>query len=647
TGSSWLTNNETWELRLGITPTWKKLIVPGQIPSPRFAYSAVFDSLTDRLFVFGGQDGAGHAFNDIFSMSTLSSQWTQLIADGQPGSPSPRVNASVVLDPVRRRLVFFGGGELGAPGGFHNDCWAFPLDEDPPAWQQTPTSNDPALRGLHEAVYDAVHDRMVVHGGVNSTSPLYDAFALPFTGPSTWEPLPTDSIGYGLTGVYDLNHQRMLVPSINGTRELDLGASPAWSSFEEHIPPGTRGGAVVTDTHQLVVVGGVENYGGAWTTSWSLDLTNPAGQWTRLDAVGPADRDQMAMVWDPLRARILGFGGVARVGGPGGYNDLWSLTLQPPTWTQLTTTGNVPVPGYGWRGLYDPSGDRLVFLSFDHFDPPGGVLPPGWLNAIYTLPLSGPSALPWTRHDIFPPSFKRRRAATFSYDPGRDAGWIYGGDDSTGTGLTDAWKVDLVGVPSASPWTPVGSLPPGRVFHSAMFDPVRDRLVIFGGSDGLARVPKSDAWALDLGAGNQWHPLDIFGGPPQARYFAPSAYDPASDRFLVTQGTGGSGESLIDTWALELAPLLGVCGPSSHAGAQLARHGPHPDRGDVAVDYALPSPGSATIELLDVGGRLLRSEHVDVSRPAARMLTLARRGELDPGVYFVRLRIPGAERSLR
>jgi len=181
-----------------------------------------------------------------------------------------------------------------------------------------------------------------------------------------------------------------------------------------------------------------------------------------------------------------------------------------------------------------------------------------------------------------------------------------------------------------------------------MFDPVRDRLVIFGGTGVPNPSPRSDTWALNLGAGNQWSQLSITGGPPPARYFAASAYDPAGDRFLVCGGESQPGQPLSDTWALMFSATLDADpGPAVHSGLRLSRHGSNPITGDVAVEYALPTAGPASLELLDVGGRLVRRARADGEGAGTRTLTLARRAELDPGVYFVRLRHAGAERSLR
>src|SRR5439155_1335492 len=76
---------------------------------------------------------------------------------------------------------------------------------------------------------------------------------------------------------------------------------------------------------------------------------------------------------------------------------------------------------------------------------------PTFTNTIFELPLSGPTALQWTRHDVLPAGFRMRQGASFSYDAARDVAWLYGGEDSTFTSLGDMWQVSLAGVPAVAP----------------------------------------------------------------------------------------------------------------------------------------------------------------------------------------------------
>ena len=75
--------------------------------------------------------------------------------------------------------------------------------------------------------------------------------------------------------------------------------------------------------------------------------------------------------------------------------------------------------------------------------------------------------------------------------------------------------------------------PSGRSEHTAIYDPVRDRMVVFGGYDGTLR---NDVWALSLSGSPAWSALAPAGSPPSARYGHTAIYDPVRDRMVVFGG---------------------------------------------------------------------------------------------------------------
>ncbi len=87
--------------------------------------------------------------------------------------------------------------------------------------------------------------------------------------------------------------------------------------------------------------------------------------------------------------------------------------------------------------------------------------------------------------------------------------------------------------------------PSGRSEHAAIYDPVRDRMVVFGGYDGTSR---NDVWALSLAGSPAWTVLAPAGSPPDARKAHTAIYDPVRDRMVVFGGVGGG--VLDDVWAL-------------------------------------------------------------------------------------------------
>ena len=99
-------------------------------------------------------------------------------------------------------------------------------------------------------------------------------------------------------------------------------------------------------------------------------------------------------------------------------------------------------------------------------------------------------------------------------------------------------------------WTalaPNGTAPGGRYWHSTTYDPVRDRVVVFGGFTGTKYL--NDAWALSLAGTPAWRTLVPVGISPSAREGHSAIYDPARDRLVVFGGYTGS-RALADVWAM-------------------------------------------------------------------------------------------------
>ena len=95
------------------------------------------------------------------------------------------------------------------------------------------------------------------------------------------------------------------------------------------------------------------------------------------------------------------------------------------------------------------------------------------------------------------------------------------------------------------------SMPPSRrSYHTAIYDPVRGRMVVFGGNDESDR---NDVWALTLSGSPVWTQLFPSGMPPSARFEHTSIYDPVRDRMVVFAGVNESSTFFNDVWALTLS----------------------------------------------------------------------------------------------
>jgi hypothetical protein len=480
-------------------------------PAVRELHTAIYDPVRDRMVVFGGSANGGN-LNDVWALSLAGgTAWRNLAPAGTP--PSVRYGHAAIYDPVRDRMVVFAGAD-GA--NYHNDVWALSLGGSP-AWSEiTPAGSLPSARVYPTAIYDPVRDRMVVYGGFNYDGAFpNDVWALSLAGSPGWSqlgpaggpPLPR----FWHTAIYDPVRDRMVVfggvgegfpfgPYFNDVWALSLAGSPAWTV----LFGGGQGGGVIS----------------------------PRGLATA--------------IYDPVRDRMMVFGGSAT----SFYNDVWQFSLTGGyPWIDYTPTylpGN-PSGRLGHSAIYDPVRDRMVVF--------GGYDNNGFCGDVWALSLAGTPG--WGAGALapgwYPPSARFWHTAI--YDAVRDRIIVFGGVDASGGSgnRNDVWELSLAGNPAWRELSPAGTPPPPRRLHVAIYDPVRDRMVVFGGFGNYPTYYLKDVWALSLAGNPTWSEISPGGSTPSARWSPTAIYDPVRDRMVVFGGTIESGGSDNDVWALSLA----------------------------------------------------------------------------------------------
>src|SRR6185503_15125211 len=98
---------DSWRLSLSGTPAWSPVIIPVRPPT-RSHHTAIVDRTANRLVVFGGADGNGQSASDVWAL-TLGTvpAWSQVVTSGT--APSGRKDVASIFDPVRNRMILFGG----------------------------------------------------------------------------------------------------------------------------------------------------------------------------------------------------------------------------------------------------------------------------------------------------------------------------------------------------------------------------------------------------------------------------------------------------------------------------------------------------------------------------------------------------------
>src|SRR5262252_5593004 len=140
-------------------------------PVARASHCVVLDAPGRRLIAWGERIPA----DEVWALPLDgAANWIRIRPDGP--LPPPRSAASAIFDPVRRRMVVFGGGPGEGAFPTANDVWALALDGTPRWEPLSPAGTPPHLRQLHSAMYDPVRDRMLVFGGFSTVTPPYGTY---------------------------------------------------------------------------------------------------------------------------------------------------------------------------------------------------------------------------------------------------------------------------------------------------------------------------------------------------------------------------------------------------------------------------------------------------------------------------------------
>lgn len=209
----------------------------------------------------------------------------------------------------------------------------------------------------------------------------------------------------------------------------------------------------------------------------------------------------------------------------------------PGTWEQAAPKVLNPAPRDGAGMTYDTAHERVVLF--------GGYGNGGWSNELWVHETNGERG--WHLLDSGTgPSARSDHGMVV--DPVRGRTFVYGGlnlSDYYG----DLWSVEMTSEGAVWQSIDAGAGPGPRASHTMVYDPPRDRMLLFGGTGPSGR--KNDLWELSLSGTPTWTLLATSGGPPSPRSDHAAVYDRLGDRMIVYGGEGAS--ELHDTWSLALA----------------------------------------------------------------------------------------------
>ncbi len=356
------------------------------------------------------------------------------------------------------------------------------------------------------------------------------------------------------------------------------------------------------------------------TNSW-INLTPAAGP------PAPAARLFPASVYDPFGHQMITWSGQTQGNF---FNDVWSFDLSANTWSQFMPTGGPPNIRYGVGYAFDPVARDLVTFA--------GFTNAGRFDDVWRF---NDQAETWT--DVSPgmgPGERCLHAAC--YDPIDHRMIMFGGQNNSGP-LGDLWALDL----DTDTWTELtpSPSPSPRFFAALVYDAANHRATVFGGQGNSGFF--NEVWVYDLWT-DEWTQLPSTGTPPTPRFGSAGIYDGANDRMIVFGGNDGVVKN--EVWAIEGLSNT-VTGASPVATTQLTLHPNHPNpfNPTTTIRFELAARGRASLRIYDVRGAHVRTLF-DESRDAGPGTATwdgrddAGRG-VASGVYLYRLNAGGESRT--
>jgi cysteine-rich repeat protein len=478
-------------------------------PVGRYGAAMGYDAYRGRMVLFGGASGNGATqYADTWQYDGTS--WVQIPTVVKP---SPRYSASMVFDPIRKRLLMYGGFSTG--DGI-DELWEL----DGEAWKQVfPTSGvRPPGRGHAGVVYDSKRDRLVIFGGATEPTTFSAGHVLGDTwewNGSTWTEITSAGppLRWGHVMVFDPVRGVSVMaggyntspgsspPVLQGTWEYD----GAWTMKSGSNPTEfiLADGAYDPISKTPIVYGGE---GGGYsnnTYSWN------GSAWTAMGGSTVASgRYDMMLATDWRRGRVVMFGGITS--GAMGVKETWERAA--PGWVQVAPA--TPGPLMLFASAYDPTRHRVVVF--------------GGATVVFGAPVGNTWLFDGVRWSPGGSGPSGRWLPAMATDTKRHRVILFGGYASAIMGDTWIWN--------GTSWASVASsAPPGRWAHAMAYDEKRDRIVMFGGTP-TGGGDLGDTWEWDGTTWTDKTPTDAADSPSPRNGHA-MAYDPLRERVVLVGGT--------------------------------------------------------------------------------------------------------------
>ncbi len=550
------------------------IVVPAVMaaqPSARSGSRAAHDPIVESVVMFGGLTAVDSATAQSYSLNeTWEFDGTRWIRRFTQNTPPGRSSHVMVYDSNREQTIIFGGA---AGNDVLNDTWAYRGDWFNRNWVQIETPDAPGGRQHAGAAFDPIRDRMILFGGQKpsedkkSIVDLYDMWEFDGTtwtrilenGPQMRSPLLA----------YDTARNELILLGHDEKVATKMfvydAAARTWNEkTPEKLPPCINQSSIAYDSDkQLVyVIGGVcvppdnpQNSSPTTDKAWAWDgakwtevdderilfrTTNAAfaynATWKELvlfggnlaytafpqaetqmyrednwitpprDITSPAPRSLFAMATDPVNNVIWLIGGTAQTSS---YSDLWKFENGFWHFVQVEKQPVCPSP----LAAFDTNRSKLVVVCGD--------------SAIFEW-----DGAAWTEFKELKNVPEERRFSHMVYDQQLKKTVLYGGLNFAGDYINKTWTWD------GTKWAEVkaSKRPHYRSLASIWYDPILKKTVLFGGigrRDRQGRLERfNDMWSFDGSTWTEIKPAAL----PGTRYGAQVAVNPQTNRTILFGG---------------------------------------------------------------------------------------------------------------
>ena len=328
------------------------------------------------------------------------------------------------------------------------------------------------------------------------------------------------------------------------------GPTANWSPFtysDERPLPRGDASFALAGNNGAYMYGGQLPAAGSFGDLWSFD--EGSGRFTPENAenIRPQGRSYASGAY--LANEGLTYGGVCDFGVS---NETWAVTynaaMNGGEWQRIAASGDLPPPLWGATSCYHPVDNVFIMYGGDMARPGGAS---DLTDKYWEF---DPTNDTWTELGSGP---GKRREAAMCYDPVNDRIWLFGGIDDNNNKLNDLWFLD-----SSGSWnsTTGNGAPDPRTGATLGYDSRSNRLILCGG-DSTVSGPNRQLFNYSISA-SSWTSLTINNATsPEDVNLSAGIYDDECRRIIHAPATRKQLQGIVlgsngPTWQYMTSPAL-------------------------------------------------------------------------------------------